>query len=316
MDNFFTQQQFDDYDLMRQEIRDWDLDFIQLDRGKLGVNLLQYKSSHGLFTGFRSTRSFEQHGSSPQGCWTFVILAGSSSSMIWQGREVSGNSVVIYRPGSEIDCISKPGFEIFTLSYSEKHLDDLGELLGLPSPRQMFKNNNIFSCDGFELGKIRLWIRLITKQISQMFSVGGPDSLLSDDLEGEIPKRILTLLARAHPVTKMVSCRKRGQIVRTVKEYFAATLPYNDLTIMQLCRITGVSERTLQYTFQEYYGVSPKNYLQALRINGVHRQLINADPSITKINDVANLWGFWHMGQFAADYRRLLGELPMETLKR
>ena len=69
---FFIQQQFDDFDHMAHEIRAWDLDFTQLDRGKLGVNLLQYKSSHGLFTRFRSTRSFEQHGSSPSGCWTFA----------------------------------------------------------------------------------------------------------------------------------------------------------------------------------------------------------------------------------------------------
>jgi AraC family transcriptional regulator, ethanolamine operon transcriptional activator len=32
------------------------------------------------------------------------------------------------------------------------------------------------------------------------------------------------------------------------------------------------------------------------------------------IGDIANTWGFWHMGQFAADYRRQFGELPSETL--
>ena len=30
--------------------------------------------------------------------------------------------------------------------------------------------------------------------------------------------------------------------------------------------------------------------------------------------DSANNWGFWHMGQFAKDYRRLFGELPSKTL--
>jgi len=30
---------------------------------------------------------------------------------------------------------------------------------------------------------------------------------------------------------------------------------------------------------------------------------------------VANAWGFWHMGQFARDYRRLFGELPSDTLR-
>ena len=36
--------------------------------------------------------------------------------------------------------------------------------------------------------------------------------------------------------------------------------------------------------------------------------------SDTKILNIANDWGFWHMGQFAADYKSLFGELPSETL--
>ncbi|NOR23809.1 MAG: helix-turn-helix domain-containing protein [Desulforhopalus sp.] len=35
-----------------------------------------------------------------------------------------------------------------------------------------------------------------------------------------------------------------------------------------------------------------------------------------KVIDVSNVWGFWHMGQFAADYRNLFGELPSETLQK
>jgi hypothetical protein len=35
-----------------------------------------------------------------------------------------------------------------------------------------------------------------------------------------------------------------------------------------------------------------------------------------KVSDVANSWGFWHMGQFAADYRAMFGELSSSTLNR
>ena len=52
----------------------------------------------------------------------------------------------------------------------------------------------------------------------------------------------------------------------------------------------------------------------AQRLNGVRRQLYHADSSSIKIADVANHWGFWHLGQFAVDYRRLFGELPSEPL--
>ena len=41
-----------------------------------------------------------------------------------------------------------------------------------------------------------------------------------------------------------------------------------------------------------------------------------SDPSSTSITKVANRWGFWHMGQFASDYRKLFVELPSDTLGR
>jgi AraC family ethanolamine operon transcriptional activator len=86
--------------------------------------------------------------------------------------------------------------------------------------------------------------------------------------------------------------------------------------LRDLCLTAGVSERTLRYGFLERYGVTPKAYLQAFRLNGVRRKLRRADPVSTKVIDIANHWGFWHMGKFAADYRKLFGELPSETMNR
>ncbi len=72
----------------------------------------------------------------------------------------------------------------------------------------------------------------------------------------------------------------------------------------------------MRNAFLERFGVSPKAYLQALRLNGVRRVLRRSDPLNSKVSNVANYWGFWHMGQFAADYRRLFGELPSDTLRK
>ncbi|MFV2073945.1 MAG: helix-turn-helix domain-containing protein, partial [Thermoanaerobaculales bacterium] len=46
------------------------------------------------------------------------------------------------------------------------------------------------------------------------------------------------------------------------------------------------------------------------------RRALRSATQPTLVTDVANSWGFWHMGQFAADYRRQFGELPSETLRR
>jgi len=36
----------------------------------------------------------------------------------------------------------------------------------------------------------------------------------------------------------------------------------------------------------------------------------------TTLADVANRYGFWPMGQFAADFRKQFGELPSAILRR
>jgi AraC family ethanolamine operon transcriptional activator len=87
------------------------------------------------------------------------------------------------------------------------------------------------------------------------------------------------------------------------------------ITIADLCRATRLSRRTLHYAFKEHFGVTPKAYLTAIRLEGVRRELVPQDTPV-KVADVANHWGFWHMGHFAADYRRQFGELPSESLRR
>ena len=87
------------------------------------------------------------------------------------------------------------------------------------------------------------------------------------------------------------------------------------LTVEDLKTVTGVSHRTLNYAFREHLGVTPKTYLKSMRLDAARRDLGRSGPD-TKIADIANRHGFWHLGQFAADYRRQFGELPSETLRR
>ena len=85
--------------------------------------------------------------------------------------------------------------------------------------------------------------------------------------------------------------------------------------IEEICRASGVSWRTLDYVFRDRFDLTPKQYLQTVRLQQVRRDLINR-PAGTPIVQVAAARGFWHMGQFAKVYRRQFGELPSETGRR
>jgi len=312
--SFILNDRFTDFEEFAQATRAWDLDFIQLDRGNFETEIIQVGVDDFLLTQASFSRFIDQKGSSPPGLWTFAILTNESSPIIWRGRKISNKSVMIYAPGSEIDAQSRPGFDVYTLSYPESLLDELAQMFEIPSFRKLIESSDLVTAKSSELSKCREQTKRILSTIKEQPKKLNSKVML-DEMSFSLPQQLIfTLVLSRHEYHKP-SKRKRDRALRRAKAYLRehGKKPVN---VSDLCRVTEVSERTLRYAFLEQFGTSPKSYLLAMRLNGVRRQLRNADPSSATIADVANHWGFWHMGQFAADYRRLFGELPSETLNR
>ena len=119
----------------------------------------------------------------------------------------------------------------------------------------------------------------------------------------------------AAPTRGRIRPDSRRRAVARAREFMEANLA-EELTLADVCRVVGVSRRTLMDGFREQVGLSPMRYLKLIRLNRVHEALRRGGAVTTKIVDVANAVGFWHMGQLARDYRKLFGELPRETLAR
>ena len=90
---------------------------------------------------------------------------------------------------------------------------------------------------------------------------------------------------------------------------------HETLTMSDICSSIGTSWRTLDRAFKERFGLGPKAYLQCYRLSSVRNEILirRGDALIT---DIANDLGFWHMGQFARDYKLLFGELPSQSRQR
>jgi len=78
--------------------------------------------------------------------------------------------------------------------------------------------------------------------------------------------------------------------------------------------VARVSERTLRYAFRDELNLSPLDFLRRLRLHAARRELMDAEGALPRVTDVANRQGFLELGRFAADYRRLFGEVPSTTL--
>jgi AraC family ethanolamine operon transcriptional activator len=140
-----------------------------------------------------------------------------------------------------------------------------------------------------------------------------------EPLRGSVMRRLrdnlVTLVAdllhgASDPREKM-ALAKAKEVVRRSRAY-ALERRDQPPTLLELCRHTHVSPRALQYCFQTVLGESPASYMKMLRLNGLRHDLMRLDDNVL-ISDIAANWGFWHLSQFASDYRRMFGELPSAT---
>ncbi len=310
----FINDRFQDLELFAHTARAWDVDFFQLDRGEFRADLAQFISGNLQFSSTRINRKIEQRGSSPKQLWSFALLENPSISIKWRGHELLPNDIMLYSPGSEIDCISNHKFSVLIYSAPEEYLYNISRMSGFPEIQDLIKTSDRFTCDPVEIKNLRRQLNRINKILS-VSETKSDRRMFLPELEYNIPKLLFRTLVNGRLETRIPSSRLRNYALKQALSCIE-TLVGDNLTVGGLCQMTGVSDRTLEYAFQEHFGITPKAYIRAYRLNCTRKILLRADSSATKINVIANSFGFWHMGQFAKDYQRYFGELPSVTLKK
>ena len=155
---------------------------------------------------------------------------------------------------------------------------------------------------------VRNMIRMIYEQARLC---DASDSVnLNHLLDSELPLELLTILASGTSVPDNRPSNRSRALQRAL-EYIQDN-PRAQYSVEQLCCYSACSLSTLERAFRDHFGVSPKQYLIALRLNGVRKNLLNPEES-RGVGDVATEWGFWHLSKFASDYKRMFGELPSAT---
>ena len=87
------------------------------------------------------------------------------------------------------------------------------------------------------------------------------------------------------------------------------------ITLEDLARIAGVSQRTLFNGFKQFKGVAPMSCLRSIRMQRVRRELLEAAPG-ANVAEIAQKFGFLHLGRFAKAYHEIYDERPSDTLRK
>jgi len=308
-------QQFRDFDELAKAVHGWGLDWVQLDCGPLDAAVQQIATPTALLSRFRFSRKFHQRGTSPPGVRTFGLIGERSPEIAWRGHTGRSIHILAFPANDLFEVISLPGFHGDTVSIPEDRMRSVAEAAGLADPLERLPNGFAFieidpRCEA-----------ALRNAISQLHAaVAAPSNNLPDatavsELELGVDIALVAALQTTRP-TRGAPPEPwlRTRAMRTALDYIEAHADQPP-SVGEICRASGVSWRTLDYAFRDRFGVTPKSYLQALRLHHVRREILGAGRP-RPIYEVAAHWGFWHMGQFAADYRRHFGELPSETARR
>ena len=304
---FVVDHEFDDVDELGEVTRAWDLDFRQLNSGRFKGSVRQAVIGPVQLADTRLHGVLHQRGTTPTDVWTFCFPGRHEMDFRWCGHAVGANDLLLHTPGGEFDSMSKPGFGLLLVSVSGEDLEAAGQRLGVPFSERALRGMEITTCNSGIVDDLR---RLVTTALA--FLVKG------HTLTVAVERNASDLLVRGLSPASTPDRRPRRSRQQNLVESairLARDRAHEILTVKDLCGESGASERTLRRGFAERFGISPKTYLQAQRLIGARRELRVSGQGET-ITDIANRWGFWHMGQFAADYRRQFGELPSDTVKR
>ncbi len=102
--------------------------------------------------------------------------------------------------------------------------------------------------------------------------------------------------------------------LRRAEEFIVANLT-DPPSLDKIAHVANVSVSTLTRFFKKRYGVGPVSFMKRRRLEMARDQLLMARDEGKTVTTVAMGLNFFHLGQFAIDYRKIFGESPSETLR-
>ena len=220
---------------------------------------------------------------------------------------------MVFESDGEYNCTLEPGFDVITLSIA----DD-----ALRSAADGFGGSASIDCAGRTAAVIYPTPRALHQLRRQLVWMFDKPPAVPENQESqfgaareELASVLISALSTDQASEIRLSGRQRKIIATRAREWLREQ-QMCAVTVPELCRAVGTSERTLRQVFADQFGVTPKAYLRAMRLNGAYRELLEASPLTLNVGTVALNWGFLSASQFTADYWNLFGELPSTTLRR
>ena len=266
------------------------------------VNIIS--TSHVIVSNFKINKKVLQIGTGAPGYVTFTIW-DPNVSFNWRKHEMNKGMIgVLWK--NEHESVSGAGFNGLPISIEESYFKEICQNRGYTELFDKLKKSEVLYVSELHLKQIRKLVKFVTQQAN----IDG--NLIYELVEEKLIELLINCLLSAFPV-KPAEDMTYPRFVKII-DYIHGNL--SEITsVYQICNNTNIPERTLRRLINKKYDLSPKTYLNTLRLNEVRKGL-RKNSEFSNVRQVASEFNFWHMGQFTRDYKQLFGELPSETLTK
>jgi AraC-like DNA-binding protein len=259
------------------------------------------------------------HGVMPKDCYTMVYVTACPE----EGHSFNFNSrhhdqcLGFFAPGETLDAKTPEGYRQGTLTIPEAVFMGLVESRYPEFPKRLLKTGRSFFPKEEACQSLGALLDTLAETIRS-----APEAFAGEAvrvvLECELHERFFDLLPQDGGMGSAVhdaGMTRRYQRMSRVRDYIREN-GRRPILLRELCEVSGLSRRGLEYLFRDLLGVRVSAFLVQSRLRGVRSELLAAEPRHGSVKRCALNWGFWHLGRFAGEYRALFGESPGETLAR
>ncbi len=291
-----------DYDAFGTMLRVADVEEKLLEPGSFSGSANIVLTPNIIVGNFKINKKVYQVGTGAPGYITFPIWDPSVFFNYRKYDMKKGTMGVLWK--NEHQSVTGAGFNGLPISVKESYFKEMCQNVGYPELFEKLKKREVLHVSEFHLEQIRKLVKFVTQRVEQ------DDIVIYELMEKKLIELLMNCLLEAFP-NKTDEDSTYPKFVKII-DYINDNL--SDITsIYQVCNKVNIPERTLRRLINKKYDLSPKSYINYLRLNEV-RKILKSNSDNSAIFQIVSEFNFWHMGQFSKDYKNLFGELPSETL--
>lgn len=297
----------------------WQQEYRQLSCGKFIGHVSSAYGPRIQVIGEHSNQTLHQSVVPQAGHVSFGLVLNRDDALEVNRHKVSTTSLMVLEGGREYDFRTSGDTELLGVTLERSLFLDADGNSNILIENALAKN--VVTLEGNATMMLRhLWLML-----SRILQHEGewPSSMPMPLLAGTTLNNILLALNMSGLESNAAlqpSVDRQARVVQLAIRYMRKHLARN-FSIADVCAASHVSQRTLQYHFENCVHMSPLQYLKAMRLNAARtliRKLaaMRADAlAPTSISEIAAQCGYEHPSRFAGDYKRHFGALPSEALR-